>query len=303
MNVLVLYSVFPDSVVAVDRVAGEFALTEAAECVAAALPGASAVGVVGALDEVLGAIRSHRPDVVFNACEAPLGRPDRETHVAALLEWMGIRFTGAGSETLALCRRKDWVKPLLAAAGIAVPRDGGFPCIVKPADEDGSYGIWTGSICENTADVARARSHLTGPVLVEEFLPGREFVVSLWGERAPDHVSIGETEFQGGIRLITYAGKWRVDSVDFRDTPLTYDPDIAPDLRDAIVAAARGAWRVVGARGYLRVDVRLGADGRPRVLDVNPNSELTPGVGMHRAVVEAGWNWVDFVRNLVEWAC
>ena len=303
MNVLVLYTVFPDSVVAVGRVAGEFALTEAAQCVAAALPGVAAVGVRGELDEVLDAIRKHQPDVVFNACEAPLGRPDRETHVAALLEWMGVRFTGSGSETLALCRRKDWVKPLLAAAGIAVPRDGGFPCIVKPADEDGSYGIWTGSICENAAEVERARGYLQGPVLVEEFLPGREFVVSLWGAGTPDHVSIGETVFQGGMRLITYAGKWRVESVDFRDTPLIYHHEIEPGLRDAIVAPARGAWRVVGARGYLRGDVRLDADERPHVLDVNPNSELTPGVGMHRAVMEAGWNWPDFVRKLVEWAC
>lgn len=302
MKVLVLYTVFPDSVVAVDRVAGEFALTEAAECVAAALPGAATVGVVGDLDEVLGAIRKHHPDVVFNACEAPLGRPDREAHVAALLEWIGVRFTGAGSETIALCRRKDWVKPLLAAAGIAVPRDGGYPCIVKPADEDGSYGIWTGSICETAAEVERARGYLQGPVLVEEFLPGREFVVSLWGEHGPEHVSIGETVFQGGMRLITYASKWRVDSVDFRDTPIVYPPEMAPDLRDAVVAAARGAWRVVDARGYLRVDVRLDAAGHPHVLDVNPNSELTPGVGMHRAVTEAGWDWAAFVRKLAEWA-
>ena len=64
-----------------------------------------------------------------------------------------------GSETFALCRRKDWVKPLLAAAGIAVPRDSGFPCIVKPADEGGSYGIRTGSICENAAEVERAQLH------------------------------------------------------------------------------------------------------------------------------------------------
>ena len=84
---------------------------------------------------------SQHPDVVFNPCEAPLGRPDLESHVAALLEWRGVRFTGCGSETLALCRRKDRTKAVLAAAGAPVPRDGGFPCIVKPADQDGSAGI------------------------------------------------------------------------------------------------------------------------------------------------------------------
>ena len=301
MNVLVLYSVFPESGVAPDRTPKEFALNEAAECVAGSIADAVVVGVRDA-HEVLDAIRTHRPDVIFNTCEAPCGRPDREPHVAALLEWINVRFTGASSECLALCRRKDRVKPLLAATGISVPGISGFPCIVKPADEDGSYGIWTGSICENAAEIEQARSHFPGPVLVEEFLSGREFVVSLWGARAPDHVSIGETVFAGGVRLNTYLSKWYPESVEFRNTPVAFDTVIEKALRHAIVDAASGAWRVVEARGYLRVDVRLDASGCPRVLDVNPNPELTPGVGMHRAVLEAGWKWPDFIRQQVEWA-
>ena len=65
---------------------------------------------------------------------------------------------------------------------------------------------------------------------------------------------------------------------------------------------ALGAWRAVEARGYLRVDLRLDAGGQPRVLDVNPNPELAPGVGIHRAVTEAGWTWERFVRQQVLWA-
>jgi D-alanine-D-alanine ligase len=301
MKVLVLYSVFPESGVGADRTPREFALNEAAECVAGSIPDAIAVGVRD-VHEVLEAIGTHRPDVVFNTCEAPCGRPDREPHVAALFEWIGVRFTGASSECLALCRRKDRVKPLLAAAGVDVPRNSGFPCIVKPADEDGSYGIWLGSVCENAAEIGRARGYLSGPVIVEEFLSGREFVVSLWGARMPDHVSIGETVFAGGVRLNTYLSKWYPESVEFRNTPVAFNTKIEPALRRAIVDAASGAWRVVEARGYLRVDVRLDAAGCPRVLDVNPNPELTPGVGMHRAVLEAGWEWPHFIRQQVEWA-
>ena len=69
-----------------------------------------------------------------------------------------------------------------------------------------------------------------------------------------------------------------------------------------MIAAARGAWQAVGACGYLRVDVRLDPAGTPRVIDVNANPELSPGVGMHRAVREAGWAWERFVRQLIEWA-
>ena len=67
-------------------------------------------------------------------------------------------------------------------------------------------------------------------------------------------------------------------------------------------SAAVGAWNAVGARGYLTVDVRLDAAGNPFVLDVNPNSDLGPGVGVARAAEEAGWTWERFVRQQVEWA-
>ena len=293
-----LYSTLPEA--RLERVPVEFSVSAAAEGVAGAMPG-SVIEAVGETREVLGALDKHQPDVVFNCCEAPCGRPDREPHVAALLEWLGVPFTGASSECLALCRRKDRVNPLLAAAGIAVPRRGGFPCIVKPADEDGSYGVWTGSICENVAEVERARRYLTGRILVEEFLPGREFTVALWGGRTPDHASIGETLFAGGMRLKTYFGKWH-EGYESRDAPLAYDSEIEPALRVAIIEAAHGAWRVVEARGYLSVDVRLDEAGCPRVIDVNPNSEIAPGFGMHRAVRELGWEWPLFIQKQIEWA-
>jgi D-alanine-D-alanine ligase len=284
-----------------DRAPLEFKLTEAVEGVLDCLPGAVSEGIVGDVREVLDVLERYQPDVVFNCCEAPQTRPDLEPHVAALFEWLGVRFTGAGSDCLALCRRKDRVNPLLAAAGIAVPRTGGFPCIVKPADEDGSFGVWTGSICENAEEVERAHKHLQGHTLVEEFLPGREFVVALWGEREPEHVSVGETLFQSGMRLRTYFAKWH-EGFERRNTPLVYDSPIAPALRAAIVEAARGAWHVVGAHGYLTVDVRLDAADRPHVLDVNPNPEIAPGFGMHRAVREVGWQWPAFVLKQIEWA-
>ena len=301
MKVLVLHTL-PPAVTAADRVAGEFELDAAAHGVASVLPEAVVAGVRGEVPEILRLIDAHRPDVIFNACEAPLGRTDLEAHVAALFEWLGVRFTGAGSETLSLCRRKDRTNAVLAAQGVPVPRSGVFPCIVKPADEDGSAGMHAGSICEDGDALARAMARLAGPAVVQEFLPGREFAVSVWGQYEPDCISIGETRFLQGLRLITYAAKWVLDSADFANSPLDYHTPLDPPLRDAIHSAARGAWRAVRARGYLRIDIRLNADGDPFVLDVNPNPELGAGVGICRAVQEAGWTWERFVRQQVEWA-
>ena len=162
MKVLVLYTLPPRDP-GPERSLEEFDLTRAAEGIASVLDGAELAAVQGEAREVLDVLHARRPDVVFNLCEAPLGRPDLEPHVAALLEWSRVRFTGSGSQTLALCRRKDLTKAVLAAAGVPVPRAGGYPCIVKPVDEDGSAGIDQDSVCrrccrgrEGTGQAGRA---------------------------------------------------------------------------------------------------------------------------------------------------
>jgi D-alanine-D-alanine ligase len=288
MKVLVIHTL-PAEVSLTGRDPGEFDLSEAARNIADVLPDAVVAGVRGTVAELLDLLATHQPDVVFNACEAPLGRPDLEPNVPALLEMLGVRFTGSGSATLALCRRKDRTNAVLAAVGVPVPRKSVFPCIVKPAGDDGSAGIHSGSICEDAESLARARALLTGPVVVEEFLSGREFVVAMWGRMSPEHFSIGEMHFLNGLRLLTYAAKWEVESEDFANSPIFYDPELAPALREAIVGAARGTWLAVEARGYMRVDIRL-------------NAEIGPEVGICRAAQEAGWTWERFVRQQVEWA-
>jgi D-alanine-D-alanine ligase len=306
MKVLVLHTLPPREAES-GRTPDEFDLDGAAQAIGEAIPGAVVAGIRGELRELIDHLDRHRPDVVFNLCEAPLGRPDLEAHVASLFEWAGVRFTGNPSQTLALCRRKDLVDGVLRQAGVAVPARveptyPTFPCIVKPAAEDGSAHLDHDSVCETAEALQRTLARMPGPVVVQEFLPGREFAVSVWGANTPEYVSIGETVFENDLRLITYAAKWQIESADFADTPLFYDSPIDDRLRAAIEAAARGAWLAVGARQVLRVDIRLDAEGKPRVLDVNPNPEMGQGVGISRAVVEAGWEWRDFIHKLVEWA-
>lgn len=248
MKVLVLHTT-PPTDLPDGREVGEFELSEAAAEVARLLPGAAGLGVRGSADEILAALAAHRPDVVFNLCEAPLGRPEYEAHVAALFEWVGVRFTGSGCETLALCRRKDHTKAVLAAAGVPVPGNSGFPCIVKPADQDGSAGIDADSVCADAAALDRARARLSGPVVVEEFLPGTEYVIAVWGRTEPEHVSVGEVAFANGLRLFTYAAKWCPDSADYADSRLHYHTDIDPAVRGRLIEAARGAWQALGVRG------------------------------------------------------
>ncbi|MFL5329052.1 MAG: hypothetical protein ACJ8C4_09055 [Gemmataceae bacterium] len=301
MKVLVLHTLTPKHLPP-GRTANEFDLGAAATAIAAGLPDAVTVGIYGQPREVLSVLADHKPDVIFNLCEAPLGRPNREPQIAALFEWQGIPFTGCGSETLALCRRKDRTKAVLAAAGVPVPRDGFFPCVIKPADEDGSAGIDVDCVCADAAALADIRRRFTSPVVVEEFLPGREFAIAMWGQEVPEHFSFGETIFENGLQLLTYAAKWDENCAEYKNSQLKYDSVIEPALRETMIAVVRKSWQIVDGRGYLRMDVRLDSAGVPRVLDVNPNPEMTPDTGMYRAVEEAGWTWARFVQQQVEWA-
>src|SRR5436853_6797984 len=116
MKVLVLHSL-PPSIIDDGRRTWEFDLSEAARGVAEVLPAAVVAGVRGEMREVIEHLSAHKPDVVFNAWEAPLGRPDWEAHVAALLEWSGVPFTGSGTETFALCRRTHDGKCVIRPGG------------------------------------------------------------------------------------------------------------------------------------------------------------------------------------------
>ncbi|WP_164985676.1 ATP-grasp domain-containing protein [Bosea sp. Tri-44] len=299
MTVLVLHTLPPAG--PPERSPYEFDLSETAAAIAEAIPEARVVGVRGEVSEIVEAVASHRPAVVFNLCEAPLGRSDLEAHAAAVLEWLGVRFTGCGSETLALCRRKDRTRAVLTETGIPVPPNGVFPCIVKPADEDASVHIDLDSVCETETQMACALARLPGRAVIEAFIPGREFMVALWGRDEPDNLSYCETRFLNGLRLSTYVSKWEEGSQEFLDSPYCYST-LESELRNRIFAVAVAAWRAVGARGYLTVDIRLDASNRPFVLDINPNPNLGVGVGIVRAAEEVGWTWEGFLRRQIEWA-
>jgi D-alanine-D-alanine ligase len=188
---------------------------------------------------------------------------------------------------------------VLAAAGVPVPRggdDAGYPCIVKPAGQDASAGIGANSVCRDPAARARAIADLEaaglGPATIEAWLPGRELLVALWGDEAV----VGEVRFAPGVVVLTWASKWDPTSPDYAGTPSVYPADIPDDLRAAAVVTARDAARVVGAHGYLRVDMRCDDAGTPRVIDINPNPDITPDAGLFRAVHAAGWTWRRFLQ-------
>jgi D-alanine-D-alanine ligase len=263
-----------------------------------------------------------RPDVVFNLFEGEADRTATEFYHAAVLEWARVPFTGSPAAALALARDKVRTKYLLRGAGLLTapfvvldePRDlvwtHAWPAFVKPACQDASVGIDQQSVV-TTPDELAARVRYVfdrygGPVLVEQYIPGREFHVHVFEEPGQRlHVMpAAEVRFQAGPGywpVYTYEGKWNESSVEFRNTLLVGAVPLEGELGDRVAQACTTAYRLVGTRDYARVDVRLTPAGEPYVLEVNPNPYLNSLI-LVDGLKAMGRQFPEFVRGLVRQA-
>jgi D-alanine-D-alanine ligase len=296
-----------------------------AKSVAAAL---EALGFVVAVVPLCGDVESglapYPPTdwVIFNLGEGLEGRLFEEVRIAWAIEAMGYVFTGADATALASSTHKAKAKTLLEASGVATPPwrvlispsdvDGqmvgelGFPVIVKPVAEDASIGIGVESVvC--TLDDLRARVAYVvrcyrQAALVESFIDGREFNVSVWGD-PPEVLPLAEVDLTAfadpAERIVSFSAKWESDSFAYRNTPVVCPADADPELGRRIAACARRAWEVIGCRDYARVDMRIDADGSPYVIEVNCNPDLSADAGFFRAAQAAGYEFGGMVLNIL----
>jgi D-alanine-D-alanine ligase len=159
------------------------------------------------------------------------------------------------------------------------------PVIVKPLFEGSSKGIPESALCESPDDVLtrldRVLEEYRQPALVEEFLPGREFTCAIIGNGAAARsLPLVEIRFDalpaGSKPIYGYEAKWVWDTPD-RPLPIFQCPaPVDAALREAVEAAALGAYHALGCRDWSRVDVRLDGAGVPRVLEINPLPGVLP---------------------------
>ena len=259
------------------------------------------------------------PKFVFNLCEEINGKCELEMCVAGLLEMMGVPYTGSGPFALGLALNKFNVKQMLRSAGVPVPRgylvrwkqkvsarSSRFPVIVKPVHEDASLGINTNSVCRDFASLERQVSYIHDvyqqDALVEEFLDGREFNVSVIGDREPEVLAVSEIDFsrmpEDEPRIVSYRAKWDEESTMYECTVPICPADIPKRLADRVKAIARRSYQTVGCRDYARVDMRTDSSGHPFVLEVNPNPDISPKAGFARAAQAAGYSYSDMILRI-----
>jgi D-alanine-D-alanine ligase len=258
--------------------------------------------------------RARSADLVFNLCEGVHGKSEWEEHVVATLEMAGVPVTGAGTWTLAVCRRKAMANVVLAQAGLPIPRwtlaqgriadDFPLPAIVKPAAEDASAGLDLGSVVTDRRGLKARVAAMTerfDEVLVQEYIAGREFNVGFVGDRV---LPVSEIDFTGMPAgtwpILTYAAKWDSGSPEDLGSVPVCPAAISHKLAERLTRTAAAAWRAVQGKGYGRVDLRVDGQGRPWVLEVNPNPDLNDDAGLSRMARAAGWDYPELVRRIAE---
>lgn len=258
-------------------------------------------------------LRRGKFDLVFNLCESIDGMAELEPPAISALELLGVPFTGNSSWTLALCLRKPILNALLDRAGVPVPawtvlRRGeemtsvGFPAICKPAAEDSSVGVEQRSVVRSMRAL-RARivamHQRWEEVMVQRFIDGREVYVGIVGDQVMPMSEVDFTRMPRGMwKIVSYRSKWMTGSDEDEGAKPICPAPLDEGLRDELEALALKAWSVVGGRGYGRVDFRIDREGRPWLLEVNPNPDISPDAGLARMASAAGSDYETFIRDI-----
>ena len=281
-------------------------------------------------DEFIDTLRNDagRIDFVFNICDEGFDNdPTKELHVPALLEMLGIRYSGGNPQCLAYCYDKSLIRgvamemdiPVPAAFSVA-PEEVTFismpidvPVIVKPNYGDSSVGITVDSVCHDVRQLEQAIAKVreaTGfdrPVLVEQFLTGKDISVGIIGN-PPDSYTVLpviEEDYsqlpEGLPRICGYEAKWDTESEYFRKVK-SIPADLPQPTIDFLNASCIRLFQRVGCQDYARFDWRLDGNNTPRLLEVNPNPGWCWDGHLAKMAKLAGLSYPDMLREILS-AC
>jgi D-alanine-D-alanine ligase len=262
-------------------------------------------------------------DLIFNMVESFGGDDSRDSNIAAYLELLGRRFTGAGSKGLYLAQEKSLAKKIFAFHGIHTPtfatvyrgrtehsHDLQFPVIVKPAREDGSIGIQFGAVCGSIKELMERIDYIHAefdtPALIEEYIEGRELYVGVIGNEKPQALPVVEMDLsklpEGTPKIAGSEVKWEEDSDAYRDTHAFFPDDLGDEMTARLNEAAIQAFQALQLCDYGRIDFRVAADGTVHVLEVNPNPYLLKSAEFCMAAKKSGRGYEDLIDEIVQLA-
>jgi D-alanine-D-alanine ligase len=236
---------------------------------------------------------------------------------------LGKNYTGTGPHGLMLAQDKAVAKKIFAFHGIHTPtfaksfrgrldfsHDWQFPVIVKPAREDGSIGIEFSAVVSSIRELMERidwlHANFDSPVLIEEYIEGREMYVGVIGNDKPEALAVVELDLsklpEGTPRIAAAEVKWGKGTKAYRDTKSAVATDLPEEIVATLQQTAVAAYQALELRDYGRVDMRLQPDGRVQVIEVNPNPWLSSRAEFSMAARKSGRTYTRLIEEIVELA-
>ncbi|MEO6596309.1 MAG: ATP-grasp domain-containing protein [Planctomycetota bacterium] len=281
-----------------------------------------ALGVGDELRPIRESISEWKPHIVFNILTDFHDVVAYEAHVVSYLELLKQPYTGCNARGMTLAGDKGLSKQILSWHRIPcpafavfplrtkrarLPRRMQFPVIVKSAVQHGSAGISQASVVRDDEELAERveflHRTLQTDVVVEQYLEGREFTVSVLGNERLEAFPIWELWFDklpaGNEAIATSRVKWDEKYQKRIGLQTGRARDLGNDLEEKIYRIAKRTYRALHLSGYARVDFRLDAEGRVFVLEANVNNDLTPGEDFPESAKHTGVDYGQLLQRIL----
>ncbi len=262
-------------------------------------------------------------DILFNLCDEGYNNdPKKELHIPSLLEMIGIPYTGSGPQCLAYCYDKSLLRGIAKEMQIPVPEaffikpedttfelPFGFPVIAKPNFGDSSFGITQRSVANSIEELVNAISEIREkfgyekPILVEEFLTGKDLSVGIIGNPPESYTVLPVIEEDYSIlppdlpRICGYEAKWLPESPywNIKSIPT----QLPEETEKFIVECCLRLFERLECRDCCRFDWRLDSEGNPKLLEVNPNPGWCWDGHLAKMAKIAGMSYTEMLQAIL----
>jgi D-alanine-D-alanine ligase len=266
-------------------------------------------------------IAKAKVDLMFNLVDSYGGDDSKDLHMPAYLELIGHKYTGSGPHGLLLAQDKSLAKKIIGFHGLATPfsavshrgkvdyaHDVKFPLIVKPSSEDGSIGIDVGSVVNSVKELMERihylHEELDVPILIEEYIEGREIYAAILGNDPPEALPLVELDLSklpaDTPRIAGREVKFDRDSEVYKLTKSRLVEDLDEETTKRLQEAAKTTYRALKLRDYGRIDMRLTADGDIYVIEANPNPWLASAAEFAMAARGSDRTYTEMIKGIVD---
>jgi D-alanine-D-alanine ligase len=282
------------------------------------------LGLCDSIEPLFEQVREIPPDVIFNLAEVFNQKSHLDKNVAAVLEMLGVPYTGASAANLFVCNDKALAKKILRFHRIPVARFHTFyrkhkvwlpkylklPLVVKPLSEEASRGISLASIVDSEAAMMERVSfihhNMNRDAIVEEYIEGREMYATVFGTKRLQVFSLREMIFgnlpEDEPRIATYKAKWDDKYRARWDIRSVFVSKISSSLEKKIKDICKRAYRALNLEGYVRFDIRVREDERVYIIEPNANPCIARVDEVAQSAQKDGITYPALIRKIVSLA-